>query len=370
MKKYIILLFVFLNACSSNNPDKIDGVEKEKAIVSGQGGDIGNGGDPCENRILSIRDDIRGWINKGGADKLRLPKEITLKEYKSKMLQRIKTSTMSCTTKRLFYKGVEKTCLNSGQEKGSFVCNFERFSSGSEEEQYILTHHEYAGLSGLEVNDNKIESDYFISNQISSFLEITFVKRLSINSQNSYMRRIEVPNLRSSDDRPMRWENIRADYSYELFHKIFSGKTIEPVVSKYTKYEFDFKGDWHFVEKAYKKLKREYQVPVARVKDNIFMSLIKNDGESGSFILFNQEVSAHRKSVGDFMDQYNWYVTFPFSPKESFEKTKLSSFFTSISISDNATQNFDEDIETHCLFGWHGFESKKNICSIISYDDD
>jgi hypothetical protein len=75
--------------------------------------DVGNGGDICENRFQSVRDDIKSWINNGGSAGLALPSSLSLQQYNSQ-----------------------------------------------------LVHHEYAGLAGVEVNESD-ESKYSISNQIS-----------------------------------------------------------------------------------------------------------------------------------------------------------------------------------------------------------
>jgi hypothetical protein len=46
-------------------------------------------------------------------------------------------------------------------------------------DQYVLIHHEYAGLAGFEVNDGE-SSQYEISNQISGYLEDQIVKKLVV----------------------------------------------------------------------------------------------------------------------------------------------------------------------------------------------
>jgi hypothetical protein len=51
----------------------------------------------------------------------------------------------------------------------------------NDSDQYVLVHHEYAGLSGFEVN-NGPDSTYLISNQISEFLVDEVVKKLAIKA--------------------------------------------------------------------------------------------------------------------------------------------------------------------------------------------
>ncbi|MBC7467459.1 MAG: hypothetical protein H7256_15830 [Bdellovibrio sp.] len=147
------------------------------AIANG----VGNGGDICENRITSIRNDIQSWILKGGATSLNLPPGVDFGTYNRSMLSRMETAVISCTDEKLFVGVAEKTCTNFWGANGSVLinCNINRFMNTSESDQYVLVHHEYAGLSGLEVNTAEA-SDYRVSNQISYFLEDQIIKKLAI----------------------------------------------------------------------------------------------------------------------------------------------------------------------------------------------
>lgn len=149
------------------------------------GQDKGNGGDTCEKDFQIIRNDILSWINQGGGSKLKLGKKINAKEYTFQMKKFISTAKVSCTNKVLLVGKAEKTCKNF-IEKGSprILCNSSRFSEMTLDDQYILVHHEYAGLSGYEVNNGE-ESIYPISNQISSYLEEKIVKKLAIKIDDS-----------------------------------------------------------------------------------------------------------------------------------------------------------------------------------------
>lgn len=183
MKTIIFFLVLsILSACSSSSPGEVEenGTEKIE-IVNEASGEIGNGGDPCENRIQIIRDDIKNWIQNGGFKNLSLPKNVLLEDYKKKMLQNIKESSINCIDEILKIDSVEKTCLNTiiGSKK-TITCNLSRFSKVTFEDQYKLVHHEYAGLSGLENNHGTWESNYRISSQLSQFLEEVTIKRLSI----------------------------------------------------------------------------------------------------------------------------------------------------------------------------------------------
>lgn len=131
------------------------------------GNDKGNGGDICEKRFLEVRNDIRDWIEKDGAKLLVLPSDVNSSDYSSEMLRQIKNASVSCTNEKVVVYGAEKTCSNSiSNGKSTILCNADRFKSISDSDQYVLVHHEYAGLSGFEINDGKPESNYAISGQI------------------------------------------------------------------------------------------------------------------------------------------------------------------------------------------------------------
>ncbi len=67
--------------------------------------------------------------------------------------------------------------MEAGQPR--IECNYKRFNEASESDQYVLVHHEYAGLSGFETNKTD-DSDYKISNQLTGFLESQVIKKLSV----------------------------------------------------------------------------------------------------------------------------------------------------------------------------------------------
>lgn len=145
------------------------------------GGDnVGNGGDSCENRFQIIRNDIQSWILLGGGAGLQFPNGVTFGSYNQSMLANMTLAKISCTDQNLKIGNVEKTCLNFSNSGSPYiVCNSSKFFSTSQENQYLLVHHEYAGLSGLEVNNSE-ESDYRLSNQIGYYLEDQIVKKLVI----------------------------------------------------------------------------------------------------------------------------------------------------------------------------------------------
>lgn len=151
------------------------------------GFDHGNGGDLCEDRFKIIRDDIASWIRKGEGIGLVLPVNIPLSTYNSKMLESIAKAQINCVDDTILIGGVEKTCENVVNQDGSMQikCNSQKFlalDSSYQDDEYVLVHHEYAGLSGFEVNKGA-ESDYTISNQISDFLnkEPGVTRKLNVN---------------------------------------------------------------------------------------------------------------------------------------------------------------------------------------------
>ena len=74
----------------------------------------------------------------------------------------------------------KKTCINTQRGDGFIIkCDVNRFKKLTASEKYILIHHEFAGVAGLETNIGE-SSDYFYSNQVSLFLEDFVVKKLSI----------------------------------------------------------------------------------------------------------------------------------------------------------------------------------------------
>lgn len=135
---------------------------------TGPGGfDHGNGGDMCENRIKSVRDELSQWLTNGGAAGLRFPSAVSHEDYRRAMLTAMSTAKVSCGNVSLFVGRAEKTCKNFTDSSGALriQCNTDRFMANSRSNQFILVHHEYAGLAGLEVNKGEV-SNYEISNQI------------------------------------------------------------------------------------------------------------------------------------------------------------------------------------------------------------
>jgi hypothetical protein len=148
------------------------------------------GGDPCEKRIQEIRDDIRDWILKGG------PRAgLELEQYSAQMLDFLAvTSEKGVQTERTFIQCVhrpvqvqdnQKVCRFDKDQDGSesrITCFYEAFldkNTMSEEDQYQLIHHEYAGLAGVEIPQGA-QSNYSVSRQIAGRLEERVKKVLAV----------------------------------------------------------------------------------------------------------------------------------------------------------------------------------------------
>lgn len=160
------------------------------AVGPGGGGyDHGNGGDMCEYRFSVIRDDLKSWIVKGGAARLKLPAQVTVEHYVQTMLEKILTAKVSCVQETLSIGTAEKTCINYTATDGSLQiqCQRELFLATKDSDQYVLVHHEYAGLAGFEVNAAET-SRYEISDQIAAYLEDKIIKKLAVRPANSELK--------------------------------------------------------------------------------------------------------------------------------------------------------------------------------------
>ena len=175
-----------------HKPEKSELRNSKGVMQMLRGGSEGTGGgDPCEDQIKIIRNDLANWIKKGGPYSLRLPEEIDVNTYSSKMLEKVAEAKIQCVGSGdrdypIQVYGTPKVCkFQSDADQGSVIsCDRNGFRELNETEQYSLIHHEFAGLSGLE-KPNLADSNYQISYQISGFLENQVVKRLSIKPKAS-----------------------------------------------------------------------------------------------------------------------------------------------------------------------------------------
>ncbi|MFL5814202.1 MAG: hypothetical protein ACJ763_11545 [Bdellovibrionia bacterium] len=160
----------------------INSFASSNALASrGEGTGMGNGGDICEDRFKVVRDDIASWVLQGGSAGLALPQEISVEHYNAAILTQIANAKISCTDEKVMVGTAEKTCKNfvDSSGKSQILCNASRFKNTGSSDQYVLVHHEYAGLAGFEVNSDE-ESHYAISNQLTEYLRDQVVQKLGI----------------------------------------------------------------------------------------------------------------------------------------------------------------------------------------------
>ncbi len=145
------------------------------------------GGDLCEDRIKIIRDDLNSWISKGGPKDLQLTDGVSTSDYSKAMLTEIKMAKIKCVAAGDIEYPIQignspKVCrFDKTQDTSQISCDFNKFQSTSESDQYVLIHHEFAGLAGVEI-PNGDDSNYSISNQISKYLVDQVVKKLAVKS--------------------------------------------------------------------------------------------------------------------------------------------------------------------------------------------
>ncbi len=73
-----------------------------------------------------------------------------------------------------------KTCrFDKTEETSDITCDMNKLEATSESNQYVLIHHEFAGLAEIEPPDGE-SPDYQVSNQISGFLESRVIKMLAV----------------------------------------------------------------------------------------------------------------------------------------------------------------------------------------------
>jgi hypothetical protein len=167
------------------------------------------GGDLCENRIKIIRDDIKSWINNGGPESLDLPAGVSVQRYSSAMLNAITTARINCVGSGdkgypVRIDGTAKYCrFDKGFLGSKITCDNSKLMATRDSDQYILIHHELAGLAGVEVPNND-DSDYTVSNQISGFLVTEVIKKLAVKPQGPIVQR---PTGKLSPDKMVMYDH-------------------------------------------------------------------------------------------------------------------------------------------------------------------
>jgi hypothetical protein len=158
------------------------------------GGSEGTGGgDPCEERIQFIRDNIKNWISGGGPTGFKnMP--ITVEEYSTRMNKFLATTKepsgairpftqIECVHHPIEVQGLEKVCRFDTAPRPKITCYYEAFldkATMNADEQTRLIHHEYAGLAKLE-EPWQSQSQYDYSKQlVEGFMADFKVRMLSI----------------------------------------------------------------------------------------------------------------------------------------------------------------------------------------------
>lgn len=186
LKKLIftVSLINTVNVFAGNYTKQNINVSKASQSVA-KGGVATGGGDLCENRIKTIRDDLKTWITSGGSESLDLPTGMEQNQYVESMLGAISAAKIRCVTKGdsgfpVQVNGIPKACrFDRSSREALITCDANKFMFLNDSQQYVLVHHEYAGIANIEV-PNGSDSDYTVSNQISDFLIETSVKKLAV----------------------------------------------------------------------------------------------------------------------------------------------------------------------------------------------
>jgi hypothetical protein len=137
--------------------------------------------------VNEIRVDILKWIAEGGAEGLKLPDGLSTSKYISEMNRVLAQNAVvvGFTDKPVIVYSWPKTCRGferAEDHRLHIECNIDRFKDTPPAEQYMLIHHEYAGLAGIETNDGAL-SDYTLSSQITEYLSESTVFKLGIKKK-------------------------------------------------------------------------------------------------------------------------------------------------------------------------------------------
>jgi hypothetical protein len=186
---YLIMITLSLSTVSSTH-----------SALADDGVGSGGGGDKCQDRIESIRNNISDWIVAGHSSELNFKNtKINVSAYNQSIQNLVALTradnqgSISCTSNRdeVRIEGAYKTCRsyfeNNDSSKPRILC-YNKFADGkatdgfmalSEEDQYFQVHHELAVLAAFE-DQTGANSNYPLSDQISAKLENREVKMLPV----------------------------------------------------------------------------------------------------------------------------------------------------------------------------------------------
>lgn len=196
MNHFLMILFLLTTHSQSFGLPLSSNISKSKtraqsAILHG-GSEGTGGGDICESRIQNILADINQWIHLGGAKQLKLPPNTTLKKYHKNMTKAMQNVKIKCVGEKdkefpVQINGTPKICkFTSSLNSNQFTCDFIKWNQLNETQQYVLIHHEIAGIAGIE-KANLDVSDYQVSKQLEHFLFDQFDKKLAIKSSRTFL---------------------------------------------------------------------------------------------------------------------------------------------------------------------------------------
>lgn len=202
------------------------------------GHEIGNGGDGCENKINEISNELEAWLVDGKYHGLILPEKLTEESYQKSMLSAIKESIVSCIDEKILIGKSEKTCINFIDENGKarINCNRVRIEHTNSELLYKIVHHEYAGIAGLEINNNEYSdeiSNYKLTNQLTEFMEEQMVVKLGIKGTSTLKTRfgsceILMPGLADMRDYSCK-DKTKFSINYLLNSDRFEGYNLDGI---------------------------------------------------------------------------------------------------------------------------------------------
>ena len=182
MKKMVFITLALISSMAFGGNLK---ASSAKALQSYSGSEGVGGGDLCEDRIKTIRADLKTWIENKGSEALQLPSGVSQVQYSQGMLNALAGAKIACVgpgdnNYPVEVHGTAKVCkFNVSAASKLITCDFKKFQSMTESDQYVLIHHEYAGLAGID-QPNGSDSVYTVSNQISGYLVDQVVKRLAV----------------------------------------------------------------------------------------------------------------------------------------------------------------------------------------------
>lgn len=153
-------------------------VYQSLSLAAGPG--EGGGGDICEKKFNSVRNEIYSWIHRGGYLYLDLPDQIQFKNYKTQMLEKISLAKVSCNDEAIGENDPPCHTLTNARGASRIICNSKMFLDTDSVEQFVQVHHQYASLAELEPTTGDKDLQNKISNQLRRFTVTEMITKLVI----------------------------------------------------------------------------------------------------------------------------------------------------------------------------------------------